>query len=253
MEKVESRALAKGLELLDILTESGKAVSLAELAVSVALGKASTYRLLQTLVSTGRITDEGDGHYRALAVPSLKNFETLLREAALPELHALNSETGETVSIAVLRDDLVRILESLPSPHQIHLSNPVGRIVPPYASSLGKAIAAWQDAQLRRQMIFAYGIYGITPHTNTDPGAIGRDLAKTRERGYSVEREESVAGGCCFGAPVFSSGSTVRAAVSIAMPVSRAGADTDRRFPVLLRAAARRISAKLGGKVPAVA
>ncbi|MDZ4798589.1 MAG: IclR family transcriptional regulator C-terminal domain-containing protein [Bryobacteraceae bacterium] len=68
----------------------------------------------------------------------------------------------------------------------IRLSNPVAR-----------------RSQHMQGMILVYGIYQITIN---DPAAICKEMARIRERGYSQEREESVQGGCCFGAAVFSGG-----------------------------------------------
>lgn len=256
MTRVESRALAKGLQLIELLNGASGAVSLAELSRTIDLGKASAFRLLQTLVATGHVTDDGAGNYRIARLPeaaAAQSVERLIVDTALSEMQALNAETAETVTIAMLRDDHVRVVESLDSPHQIRHSNPVGRIVAPYASSLGKAITAWQPAARQQHMIAVYGIYQFTDFTLTDPVAIRKEMARVRERGYAHEREESVRGGCCYAAPIFCDGSTVKAAVSIAMPLIRHTAESDKRFPALLRAATRRISLKLRGKVPTAA
>ncbi len=248
---VESRALAKGLNLQEILRHKGGPASLAELSLLVGLGKASAYRLLQTLVTLGHVRQDEAQNYLATAqvpVPTTEKSETALRAAALPEMRLLNAETAETVSLAVLMGDHVRVVESLESPHHIRLSNPVSRIVPPYASSLGKAITAWQSPERIQELIFVFGIYQITEFTNTDLASIRRDMEAIRERGYSREREESVKGGCCYGAPVFSADGMVRAAVSVAMPLERVTEETDRTIPAQLLAAARRISEKNAGR-----
>lgn len=54
--QVESRALAKGLQLLEQLAQPHRPASLGELARRCSLGKASTFRLLQTLVITKYVT-----------------------------------------------------------------------------------------------------------------------------------------------------------------------------------------------------
>jgi DNA-binding IclR family transcriptional regulator len=247
--KVESRALAKGLQLLDLLAEAGDSLSLADLARRIGLGKASTFRLLQTLIASGHVTQDAHQDYalgcswsRADAGAAARNVLT----AARPEMELLSADLSETVTLAMLRDDHIRVADTIESPHHIRLSNPVGRILAPYASSLGKAVAAWQPPEILQRLIQVYGIYQMTPHTITDPAAIRHDMASIRERGYSHEREESVAGGCCFGAPLFDAGGQVRASVSVAMPLIRFTPELEIRIPEALRAAAARISRTLG-------
>ena len=97
-------------------------------------------------------------------------------------------------------------------------------------------------------LIKVYGIYQITQNTITDPSAIRQEMARIRERGYSWEKEESVIGGRCYGAPIFGPDSAVRAAVSVAMPLIRFTPELDTRIPEALCAATARISKRLGGR-----
>jgi DNA-binding IclR family transcriptional regulator len=101
------------------------------------------------------------------------------------------------------------------------MSNHRDRILPPYASSLGKAIAAFQTSARARVLLDVYGIYPFTSHTLTDAAAIHEELGKIRERGFAEDREETVVGGHCFGAPVRDLNGEVIAAISVSLPVGR--------------------------------
>src|SRR3954463_16282782 len=61
-----SRALSKGLEIVELLCASDSPVSLRAIAEGIGLGKPSTLRLLQTLVSSGVVHTNGDGSYSPL-------------------------------------------------------------------------------------------------------------------------------------------------------------------------------------------
>ena len=119
------------------------------------------------------------------------------------------------------------------------------RILPPYASSLGKAIAAFQTADRLEVLLRVYGIYPFTRNTITEPVRIRDEFARVRERGYACEREETVEGGCCFAAPVRLPDEPVRAAISVSLPVSRVTSHLEATLPKRLLASAARISTEL--------
>ena len=75
-----------------------------------------------------------------------------LVRVAMPHLHALNLELTETVSLAALFENRVEVVAVVESPHDIRMSNVVGHILPPNASSLGKVITAFQPPVQRERL-----------------------------------------------------------------------------------------------------
>jgi len=219
-----SRSLAKGLQLLEISAAAAQPMPLRDLAAAVGLGKASTLRLLRTLHSTGYlIRDQNENYHsdREWPFPKQNHLLRLLRDSAAPVLSKLNAEFGETVALAYLFDDLIRVVDVIESTHHIRMSNYKGRILQPYASSLGKAIAAFHTPENTQRLMHTYGIFRLTPATLTDFRAIQEDLAEVRQQGYAWDREETVPGGTCVGAPIRMPDGQVLAALSISMPKDR--------------------------------
>jgi IclR family acetate operon transcriptional repressor len=247
-KKTGSRALAKGLRLLEELAVVRQPMTLGQLAKCIELGKASTFRLLQTLASTGYVVQHADQHYglNRIWTPALtQDWLRSLVEVARPHMHRLNAESAETVSLAVLLEDHIRVAESIESPQHVRMSNYKGRILAPYASSLGKAIAAFQPPDRLQCLLNIYGIYPTTEKTLTDPVLIRQDMARTQERGYAVEYGETVHGGCCFGAPIFSGDDVVAASISVSFPTVRLTQEREVQIPRLLREAARQIAKQM--------
>ncbi|MBX5472826.1 MAG: IclR family transcriptional regulator [Acetobacteraceae bacterium] len=246
-QRVESRALAKGLALLEILA-TGEPRALRHLAAAIKLGKPSTLRLLRTLEATGFVVRNAEGNYlisRPWAQPESKDRIRRLMAAATPEMTSLNADLAETVSLAALMDDHIRVVDTLESPKQIRMSNYRNRILPPYASSLGKAIAAFQSPEQLQVLLHVYGIYATTEKTITDPVAIREELERVRQRGWASEYEESVQGGCCFGVPIRCDGEPVGAAISVSLPISRLTPALEQRIPAMLLEAACRIASRV--------
>jgi len=221
---LESRSLAKGLMIVEALASRDGAMALKDVAALIGLGKASTLRLLRTLQGLGYIhRDEHENYYCERVWPTVKQQMrlTALRQCAMPVLAQLNAELGETVALAFLFDDVIRVVEVIESTHHIRMSNYRGGILQPYASSLGKSITAFQTPELAQRLLYTYGIFALTPNTLTDFRAIQDDLAAVRERGYAWDREETVLGGMCCGAPIQLPGGEVFAALSMSMPKAR--------------------------------
>lgn len=95
-------------------------------------------------------------------------------------------------------------------------------------------------------MLRSYGLHRFTERTITDENELKRELERVRARGYSTDMEESVAEGCCFGAPIFACGDQAIAAISISMPKMRLAKGTSQEEVVAaVKHAAEEISSEL--------
>ena len=219
-----SKVIGKALDLIDILRSSAQPLSLNELTLRLELAKSSVFRILHTLEVSGYIDRDSTGRYavaadlRAWAPGQLR---AALVEAAMPALKDLSREFRETVSLAMRFENRIEVVATVESPHLIRMGNTVGRIVPPHASSLGKAVAAFQPEDVRERLVRSYGIHRFTDHTVTDEVELKRAFELVRSRGYSTDQEESVLEGCCFGVPILDTHGDAIAAISISSPKMR--------------------------------
>ena len=219
-----SRAVSKALETLELLQLQQVPMSLSEIARHVQLSKTSVFRLLRTLEVLGYVAASGWGNY-ALApgvqsAVSTQWLARLLRAATLP-LHNLTRDLHETASLAALFDNRIEVMAVVESPQAVRMSNVVGHIVPPNASSLGKAIAAFQTEERREKLLRSHGIYRFTDHSIIDRSELFREWERVRARRFATDREESVYDGVCFGVPIFGEGGEVNAAISVSLPKAR--------------------------------
>jgi IclR family acetate operon transcriptional repressor len=223
-DKYFSKVIGKALDIIDILRSSAAPLSLNELTLRLELAKSSVFRILHTLEVSGYIERDATGRYAVAAdlqawAPG--QLRTALVDAALPALKDLNREFRETVSLAMRFDNRIEVVATLESPHLIRMGNTVGRIVPPHASSLGKAIAAFQPEDVRERLVRSYGIHRFTDRTVTDEVELKREFERVRSRGYSTDQEESVLEGCCFGVPILDGPGDAIAAISVSSPKMR--------------------------------
>ena len=249
-DKYFSKVIGKALDLIDILRASPQPLSLNELTLQLELTKSSVFRILHTLEVSGYIQRDSLGRYTAaddLQASAPGQLRAALVDAAMPCLKELSREFQETVSLAMRFENRVEVVGTIESPHLIRMGNTVGRIVPPHASSLGKAIAAFQPEEMRERLVRSYGIHRVTEHTVTDEVALKAAFEQVRDRGYSTDEEESVLDGRCFGVPVLDGGGQAIAAMSISAPKSRIRDERlQKRILTALQRAASRVSTALG-------
>ncbi len=223
-----SRAVSKAFYILNFLNLSQEPVSLNEMAARAGLTKTSCFRLLHTLERLRYIAQGPDSRYSIAesnwGSPSAQIANALLRSSQ-PIARALSEACGESVSIAVLFTNHIEVVQSFESSRVLRMANTVGRILPPHASSLGKAIAAFQPEAVRRKLLVSYGLQRFTPNTITDESKLREEFKKIRKQEYAYEGEESTWDGCCFGAPIFvghaGEQNPAVAAISVSMPKSR--------------------------------
>ena len=220
-----SRAVAKALEILEILSNAREPLSLGDLTAALKLTKASVFRLLFTLEQTGYIRKLDDGRYvvaHDIRRGMMDRLGEMLLRVARPIIRDLSREFRETTGLAMLLVNHIEVIEVFESPQTVRMGNTVGRILQPHASSLGKCIAAWQPDSLREHLLRSYGVSQYTPNTITDENLLDREFRNIRNLGYAEDRGETCLDGHCFGAPV-SGPCGVFAAISISLPVSRLG------------------------------
>jgi DNA-binding IclR family transcriptional regulator len=223
-DKYYSKVIGRALEILAILRKHEQPLGLAEIASHVGLAKSSVFRLLHTLEVSNYVERTAEGAYGLAADLRIwgdGRRVTELVDAALPHMRALSREFGETITLAMHFDNRIEVVATLDSPHLIRMANTVGRILPPHASSLGKAITANLPDDVVERLRRSYGNHRFTEHTITDEVALKQEYERIRNQGYSLDAEESVLECCCFGAAVTGPDGVVIAAISLSMPKMR--------------------------------
>ncbi|MEV7223043.1 IclR family transcriptional regulator [Streptomyces sp. NPDC093681] len=244
----EVKSAARTVELLEVLAARGdRPARLQELADELGVPRSSMYALLQTLISRGWVRTDVTGSLYGIGIHALLTGTSYLDSdprvrAARPFLDEASEALGETIHLGRLDGYDVAYLATRESHEYLRTISRVGRRLPAHAGALGKALLAERpDAELPD------GPYeALTPNTHTTRDSLAADLARTRERGHSVDREEGVTGIVGFG---FALQYEVPAldAVSCSVPVARLTPDHEARIVAVMR----ETRAKLEATVPA--
>ena len=84
-----------------------------------------------------------------------------------------------------------------------------------YCTSLGKAILAYSDEEIREQILGRIRFHPYTEQTLTSREALLAELEQVKAKGFSMDRREMEDHMECVGAPVFGPDGSVLGAISV--------------------------------------
>lgn len=247
------QVLDRAFAIFDVLMDSGKEVGIKDLTSKLKLSKSTVHRILMNLESNRYVERSGvEGKYRLgprLFELGAKALATLdLRDEVQPCLERLVATTGETAHFGVLRDGQVTSLFNVQTKRSVRTVSTVGRRIPVYCTSLGKAILAFLPRNEVEAIVKGRQFKALTPKTITTPSQMVAELGRVRDCGFAIDDEEFELGLRCIGAPVRDHHGDVIGAISIAGPTSRV---SKKQVPELARQVvkvAREISERLGNR-----
>ncbi len=215
-----SQAAARALQVLEYVSCSGPA-SLGQIAGDLGFNKSTTHRLLESLVSTGFVSQQPESRlYRCttkvvqLSGNVLDQLE--VRDVARPTLEALASSTAETAHLAVLEDQEIVYIDKVEGRQAMQLSSRVGARGTLHSTALGKTLLAARPEEEWERYLRTRGLVARTSRTITDPERFRAELESVRSRGYAIDDIENEEGIRCVAAPVRDHTGQVTAAVSLA-------------------------------------
>lgn len=246
--------VTKVLRILETLHASPSGLQLKDVAQQTTIHKSTAYRFLAHLENEGYVFRDSSGAYaigvRLARLASGLSYQTTLRKIGRPVLQQLWRATGETVNLGVLDGREVLYLDVMESAHTFRLVSQVGSRRPLYCTALGKAILAFTPEEEQQYFLAGITFERLTPNTCRSLTQLRKDLAASRQRGYSMDNEEVYLGSRCISAPIFDSSGKVAAAISVSGPTMRVTREKVPAFAAAAKNAAGAISRSLGYSLP---
>jgi DNA-binding IclR family transcriptional regulator len=205
--------------VMDSFDQQDPVLSLVELSRRAGLPKSTAHRLAEQLRAMGWLERDQRGYrvgMRMFELGGLAAEQTMLRDPALPHLHALAGKTGLSVQLGVLAGDEVVYLERV-IVGSYRLPTRQGGRMPAYCTGLGKAMLAFDD--VAAQQVLSADLPARASGTLSDVLLDG-DLQRIRSTGVAFDRQESYDGLGCVAAPIRNSGRAI-GAVSVTGPIDR--------------------------------
>jgi DNA-binding IclR family transcriptional regulator len=239
MEKESSehsvRAIERALQILDCFDARNPDLGLTEIAQRVGLHKATTHRIVATLLNSGYLDRSPDRQkyrlgLRLASLGSLVTSQMNLRRDSLPYLHQLVERFGETCDLSIFDNGEVLYIEVLRSNHALNIAAAIGQRLPLHSTASGKVFLAHMPPAERSKYLVP-PLPSFTKKTITSPEKLALQFQEIQDKGYGVDDEEMEVGIRAISAPIFNQGGKVVAAVSIPSPTSRM---SDQRIPEIV-------------------
>ena len=212
-------SVLRALRLLDLFQRGQPEMTLSDFVRRSGYSKSTTYRLLVTLEEAGWLERGPGGTFRLTIRPfqvgSILVDSLDLRREAGPIMARVAAAVDETVFLVVPAGTLAVCLERIDSEQGVRLSDLyVGGSQPLHLGAAPRALLAFNEEEFLPALLAA-GLSGRTARSIIDPGELREDLARTRERGYSISDEDVTPDVAAIGAPIFGPQGRAVGAVSI--------------------------------------
>ena len=219
-----------------VAAASGPASTATALAQAVGLNRTTTWRILATLEQQRLVSLDRDTGWYSLGFGLIdlagQAGGTSMARAAHAVLARIARRTGETAALAVMRDGVLTYVAEADAGAIVSVTWQ-GRPVSLHATSTGKVLLAFSEPdEVRELLSLPRGgrLRRFTSATITSRAALGEELLRTRERGFSVCRGEFEESAWGVSAPVLDVAGRPVAVVSIWGPPERI---TAKRFDSL--------------------
>lgn len=212
--------------LLRLIGEGPARFTLSDLAARSALPQSTVHRHLRALLDVGLVERSGSQSYRIgrefrrIASLLLQRFD--LVRSAQPLLAELVAKWNETTVLCTYRpiDHRVAIAASQCTTHPLRFAIENGMEIGLVWGSLGQAVLAFLPPSEVDVILRDAGVGPITGRPRPARDQLFKDLAATRERGYSqyYDPKIEIAG---VAAPIFGPEGEVLGCLGVTMPSSR--------------------------------
>jgi IclR family KDG regulon transcriptional repressor len=240
-------AFSKFVAVLQIIADAPRPLTMAALCERAPLPRSTVYRIVAALRAEGFVSgrEQFTLGARLISLASRSWTKSDLRAAAHEELVRLRDETGETVHLAVPSAMEMIYIDKLESLQNVRMTSRIGTGVTLHASSVGKAYLARLPDDEQTRLLQQINYVQFTSHTITRAEDLAAELKETRERGHSVDEEETETDIHCLGAAICDRTGRPVGCISISVPKFRFDRTARRTYPKLVSDCADRIAERL--------
>jgi DNA-binding IclR family transcriptional regulator len=252
-----STTLERACDVLRLFTPQKPRWTISELARHLNVPKSGVFRLVKTFERKHFLQSGDDSYEYELGSGIWELTGTVfgkrerLVEKASPYLRDLNKTTGLLVSLRVLENEQIVIVDRVEGKDPVKVIVPVGTHQPLNHGAPGKLLLAYHyptNSMQLRELISRGKITRLTERTLMDPRRLEEELNKIRRLGHATSDGEAIRGTIGIAAPVWNSMGQVEAALALTAVESLCNMKQLMKFLPDLKRTAENVSKVLGYK-----
>lgn len=225
MSNTEHRPTSRVLNILEILATNSDGFTLTEIAEKINAPKSTILPIVHTMAERKFINiDRDSGKYTigistfsvGAAFSSNKNILQYINS----EMKYIVEVSKEICQLGILKGNNVLYIDKVDSEEAIRLVSHIGKMLPAYCTSLGKALICEMELDEVKKL-YPTGLKSYTKNTITDFDVLFEQLLEIRKSNISMEFEEISEHLICCATPIRYNNKII-AAISVSIPAFRA-------------------------------
>lgn len=215
------QVISRACDILRALKDDTNGLSLGQIAAKVQLPRSTVQRIVNALLVEKLVMSSASesGLILGPEIHSLATgFKYDVAQALRPLLTQLSRDTGETVDLAVLRDNQLEFIDQVEGTHRLRTVSAVGEVFPLTDTANGKAVLSLMDEEQTTAKISAE--LGNSQKAKKHMAQLVKEIKTVRKQGYSLDIDEHSVGISAVGA-AFIDSLGQKHAISIPVPSQR--------------------------------
>jgi IclR family transcriptional regulator, pca regulon regulatory protein len=199
------QSLERGLSVIRAFDHAHPAMTLADTAKAANLTRATTRRLLHTLVTLGYVSTDGklfELTPKVLDLGYAYVSSLQLSDIAQPFMENLSAEVHESVSAAVLDGTQIVYVSRVTTQRIMTISLSIGSRLPALWTSMGRVILAGLSDHDLDSFLATAEMLPPTPKGFADRASLRAEIVNVRQQGYSLVDQELEEGVRSVAAPL---------------------------------------------------
>jgi len=216
-QKYAAPALGKGLDILEVLADAARGLTLNELAKAMERTVSEIFRMVLTLQQRGYVAiNENDRYSLTMKMLELSHRQQPLKSlvaTATPLMRELAGRAYQSCHLSVYHDGRIMVVAQVDSPGPLTLGAKVGALGKLSDSASGTILLAFSDEAERTRMIAAQiRVYG---ELEIDAAQLLRQLETARKSAAITWPSRRLRGAIDISRPVFGINQEVIAALTV--------------------------------------
>lgn len=210
-------ALEKGLDILEVLSDSYDGYTLNEISKKLDRSMNEIFRMVVTLERRGWVqVDENDRYSLTLRMFELAHRHMPLRSLvsmAMPLMKQLVAKARQSCHLTVVQDGRVVVIAQIDSPERWSFGLKVGALIGLRDTASGHVLLAFRDDSDRDRMLAMHG--AVEGESALTTAQLNKVLEQVRKSGYAETPSQQVKGITNIAYPIFGSNNNVIACLNV--------------------------------------
>lgn len=240
------KVIDKMFKILDVIEHEDEPLGVNDIARRASLNRATTFRILRTLMEYGWAYQDSEGKYssgyKLSSAFNMGKFYFILKDISYSVMWRLTNQEGEVLNLSIRQNEMGILVQQTRTSKFMDYVMKINSRSPLYATAGGKILLSELPDPILHSLIGVMEFKPFTERTLTTPEGLLENLKAVRECGYATDKGESLHSTNCIGVPVRGPKGEIIAALSFSGLINELTRDRELHYFNLLSQASKEIT-----------